>query len=112
MKTDADLSELLHLWKVEPPPAPDFQRAVWARIERQKAHRFPDVLSILREWFIIKLPQPVYAVAVFALFLFSGLGIANVAAARIERSEDIALKERYLLSIDPIAKAHQELTRS
>ncbi|OAM91332.1 hypothetical protein OH491_22730 [Termitidicoccus mucosus] len=111
MKTDSDLSELLRVWKVEPTPAPGFQRAVWSRIERQKARHSRGVFSILREWFVVKLPQPLHAATVIALFLLSGLGLANLAASRIERLEAVALKERYLTSIDPLAKAGEELRR-
>lgn len=110
MKIDDRLSQLLGAWTVDPPPAPNFQRRVWARIERKQVQAI-GTDSILRGWFVLKLPQPAYAAALIALFALSGLGAASVVATHVERKERTILRERYLTSIDPIAMAGEQLRR-
>lgn len=108
MKNDERLSQLLTSWTVQPEPEPDFQRAVWARIERRQSWQLTDLFPRLRDWIVLKLPRPAYATACIAFFVLTGLGVAGVVSDRRELHERAALKERYLTSIDPVAMAGQQ----
>ncbi len=105
MNNDPELSELLQKWKAGTKPSPSFQRQVWARISSERKTPLERVRERLTEWFVIKLPQPLYAGAVVAVFVFVAFGFASISARLNEKTENTAMKERYIRSINPLAKA-------
>lgn len=105
MNNDPQLSELLQKWKVEYRTSEAFQSQVWARISEKPESSLNTFKQRMTEWFVFKLPQPMYTAAVMLLFVFAALGFASVSAALTSKSENTAMKERYIRSINPLAKA-------
>lgn len=105
MNNDPELSNLLQKWKVTPTPSSGFQRQVWARVSTKRETLLNRILVSAREWFVLKLPQPLYAGVVVAVCVIVALGAANISARLNEKEENTAMKERYMRSINPLAKA-------
>lgn len=100
---NSKLRRLLHSWEVTPPPAPEFNSGVWRKIAIEEEHARAGIFETLRDWFLVQLPRPAYALALLAI-----TGIVGVQAARLrvnQVSEEYRLDHarQYLASIDPIA---------
>lgn len=104
MSDELPFKKLLADWRVEPSPAPGFQRAVWERIEQRSLRRA--VLEDIGQWLLFSLPRPLYASALVAIFAFSGLLFADLSSARLHRRERARQEQRYMASIDPLSMAH------
>jgi hypothetical protein len=105
MSDEIQLKKLLADWRVQPSPAPGFQRAVWGRIEHVSRRRA--VLGGVGQWLLFSLPRPLYASALVAIFALSGLLFADLSSARLHRRERARQEQRYMASIDPLSMANQ-----
>ncbi len=96
---DRRLSELLEVWKVDPPEDPGFARAVRARLERETPATHGFWREVVTGWMLTRSALG-YTVLAFAL-------VGSLAAVRQTRASDAGRIERlaaeYVRSIDPVA---------
>ncbi len=101
-----ELSRKLCAWKVEPQIPIGFQREVWQRIAAQQtAHDDAFGPSLVR-WISAQFARPQHAVALIAVMLMSGLGIAHVQAQDSNAKNWKVLEARYADSVNPLAMSH------
>ncbi|MDO8540193.1 MAG: hypothetical protein Q7S40_07080 [Opitutaceae bacterium] len=95
------LHTLLHKWKVEPAPNPDFRAEVWGRIAERK-RRFSYRIWSRTEDIV---GQPAWATVVVAVMLIAGATTGNVWQKREERHVRTAGLRAYVLAVNPVAHA-------
>ena len=89
------LTEMLHSWRVAPPPTPAFRHAVWQRIAREKRATWPAYLrSHATAW------------SLATVVLLGAAGYTGNALARDHvRADREALVVTYLTDLDPRVQA-------
>ncbi|MEO8351737.1 MAG: hypothetical protein ABI680_08395 [Chthoniobacteraceae bacterium] len=100
---DDELSQKLRAWRVEPQIPTGFQRDVWQRIAVRQTARAEAFWPSLTQWFSLRLARPQYAVALCAVMLMSGIGLARVQAQQANAQTWRMLESRYTTSVDPLA---------
>lgn len=96
---------MLAVWRVSPPPAPDFKASVWRRIAAEEERMAAGFFARLREWLCVQLPRPAYATVLLAATVALGATVANLHATRMREHSRLESAHRYLTSIDPISMA-------
>jgi anti-sigma-K factor RskA len=102
---DDELSRKLRAWQVEPIIPAGFNREVWQRISTRQAARADALWPSLAQWLSVRLARPQYAVALCAVMLTSGIGLARVQAQQANAKTWQTLGARYAISVDPLALA-------
>lgn len=112
MKNDHDpkLRQVLQIWQVTPPPAPDFKSNVWRRIAAAEARAARTFGERLRDWFLVELPKPAYATALLLLTALIGTTAASIRADQMREQYRLDSARRYFASISPISMAAQQMS--
>ena len=100
-----DLSARLRTWTVEPQVPASFPREVWQRIAARQTMRDEAFWPRVAQWFSTQLARPRYALALVAVSLSAGLGLAHVQAQDANAKHWKTLEARYAASVDPLAMA-------
>ena len=101
--SDPELSGTLKCWRHEPPPAPQFNAEVWARIAAKRNPR-GNVAAFLRDFLGISVQPvrwmvPLAASVVLVLAAIAGAGVGSLRTSRV-RNERMAAA--YVRTIDPL----------
>jgi len=104
---DEALRKVLKEWRTDTSPPPQFQEAVWRRIERTRAPTVPSAWAVISHWVGTILPRPALAASYVALLAAIGL-LAGWTQARqeIARVHD-ELGLRYVRVLDPYRAPRQ-----
>lgn len=99
-----ELSAKLRTWKIEPRTSASFQRDVWQRIAARQTAREEAFWPQLVQWVLSLLARPQYALAMVAMSLAAGVGVAHLQAQDTNAKLEKQLEARYATSVDPLAK--------
>ena len=100
-----ELKTKLETWQVEPQIPAGFQHEVWQRIAARQTMRDEALWPRVAQWFSTQLARPRYALALVAVSLSAGLGLAHVQAQDANAKHWKTLEARYAASVDPLAMA-------
>jgi hypothetical protein len=93
-----EINQLLNEWRVDRSLPPNFDSAVWRRIE--KAQPF-SIGAWISEWFGDFLAKPAVAVSYVAIALGLGLAAGQVHSARDLQNAELDAKSSYIRAVDP-----------
>lgn len=98
---DANLSALLHEWKVEVSLPPRFREGVWRRIEREQAHPQVNLWHAFTHWVESTFMRPALAVSYVTVLLFVGLTTGYFQARDKSAQAEARWRTAYVQTVDP-----------
>jgi hypothetical protein len=101
MKNPDPLSRVLQSWKHDPAPAPDFNKAVWARIRSAEVSMTSPSEALAKEGQLLAFPRQLPLAASFAVLLAGLAGTGAALTLNHGQSTD-RMAAAYVRSIDPL----------
>jgi hypothetical protein len=95
--------ELLKEWQVNAAVPPNFDSAVWRRIEKALP-TYDSMPVLLLGWLNQVFARPAIALCYVSIALVGGLALGQMQGSRDSQKTQEKLKTRYIQSIDPYAK--------
>jgi hypothetical protein len=93
------LDRLLDRWSDTPEPSPELRREVWRRIALVESH-----VPQRSFWLVEQLNRPFFATVFVFGCIVTGLFLAEVRVARLQRETSSRLARSYLQLIDPLLR--------
>ena len=101
------LSRLLKSWRMSDPLPPQFQEAVWQRINASQPEVSSSVWELIAKQFRILFARPAIAASYVALLLVLGLSAGWMQARQENVRVHKQLSDRYVRVLDPYQASRQ-----